>query len=181
MRFSSGFASVLSAFMIISSGTSALALPTAQALYTETYAEGVWRYEYIIYNGAETTAGFDIFDFFLDFESTATINAVTTPVGWTLMGWVADEPSSWVEWFATESDISPGGALGGMAFTSNAQLGSLSFEVLFTNPDGDPLQWAGKTEPMICVPEPGSSLLLALGLVGLLLLSRFIPMCPARR
>lgn len=180
MRVSSGLTSALAAFLIIGSGTSSLALPTAQALYTETYAEGVWRYECTLYNGAETATGFDIFDFFLKFDSAATINAVTTPVGWALLGWT-DEPSSWVEWFATESGISPGAVLGGMAFSSGTQLGSLCFEAMFTNPDGDPLLWTGKTEPMICVPEPSSSILLVFGLVSLVLLSRLVRMCPVRR
>jgi hypothetical protein len=184
MRFSSGFASVLAAFLIISSGTSALALPTAQALYTETYAEGVWRYECTLYNGAETTTGFDIFDFFLRFDSATTLSDVSSPTGWESTGWASmDSETFYVEWFSpiSNTDLQPGDGLGGLSVTSLFQLGSLSFEAMFTNPEGDPLKWTGKTEPLTCVPEPGSALLMVLGLVGLALLSRFVPTCPARR
>jgi len=184
MRFSSGFASVLAAFLIISSGTSAQALPTAQALYTETYAEGVWHYEYTLYNGAETATGFDIFDFWLRFDSAKTLSDVSSPAGWESTGWVSmDSETFFIEWVSLipDTDLQPGDGLGGLSVTSLFQLESLSFEVFFTNPDGDPLLWAGKTEPMICVPEPNSSILFICGLVSLALLSRLVRVCSVRR
>lgn len=184
MRFSSSLAAVLATVLITGSGTSVLALPTAQALYTETYAEGVWRQECTLYNLADPTGGFDIFDFFLVFDSAKTLSAVSSPAGWTSTGWEPmDNETYFVEWFSlsSETDIYPGDCLSGIAVTSVFQLGSLSFEALFTNPDGDPLRWEGKTTPMISVPEPGSVLLLVFGLVGLAFLSRFVPILSGKR
>jgi hypothetical protein len=183
MKFSSSLA-VLATFLIASSGTSVLALPTAQALYTETYAERAWRIEYTLYNLAEPGGGFDIFDFFLVLDSAKTLSAVDCPGGWMSIGWAPmDNETFSIEWFSlsSDTDVYPGDFLSGLAVTSAFQLGSLFFEVLFTNPDGDPLRWEGKTAPMISVPEPESVLLLVLGLVSLALLCRYVPILSGKR
>jgi hypothetical protein len=183
MRFSSSLAAVLAAILITISGTSALALPAAQALYTETYAEGVWRYDYTLFNLADQ-ARFDIFDVFLRFDPARPLAAVSSPAGWESTGWVSmDIATSFIEWFSPspETDLQPGEGLSGLSVASLFQIGSLSFEVLFTNPGGEPLPWEGITAPMICVPEPESMLLLVFGLVSLALLSRFLPGHSGRR
>jgi hypothetical protein len=188
MRFSSMLAAVLAIALIIISGPSALALPTAQALYTETYSEGVWRYEYTLYNEAETTAGFDIFEFFLLVDSANTLKAVNTPAGWEYRGWPAiDEPSldngAYFEWvsLSADTDVSPGEFLGGFSISSAFRLGDLYCEAQFWNLDGDPLSWKGQTAPVSPVPEPSSLLLLSFGLVSLALLSRFVPIPSGKR
>ena len=182
MRFSSMLAAVLAIALIIISGPSAIALPTAQALYTETYSEGVWRYEYTLYNEAETTVGFDIFEFFLLVDSTNTLKAVNTPAGWEYLGWLSiDEPSldngAYFQWvsLSSDTDISPGEFLGGFSISSAFRLGDLSCEAQFWNPGGDPLSWKGQTVLLTSVPEPGSVLLLAVGFVSLAVWRRFVP------
>jgi hypothetical protein len=72
------------------------------------------------------------------------------------------------------TDIAPGESLGGFFFSFDYQAGSLPFDVTFTNPnDPDmPEMYSGTSSRSSDVPEPSTLLLVAVGLVGLVGLSR---------
>ena len=133
--------------------------PSAEVFFSETdLGGGLWRYDYALSNTSDPVidAGFDIFDFFLSFD-TVELSDLSAPADWDFIS----DSSSFIDWFSllpgpppSGADVAPGTSLPGFSFTSNMQISSSYFEVLYT--DG--------AAP---IPEPSALLLVCSGLVGL--------------
>jgi hypothetical protein len=154
-------------FFLLTAGNS-WAITSSEALFAEVdIGGGLWRYHYTLYNTSDpvTDVGYDVYDFFLKIDPTATITDVVSPAGWDQI----NDSSSFIEWFSTlpgepptGSDIVPGASLGGFDFSSDTRLSSLYFESIITNPidPSTPVVSAGNTSS---VPEPSIVLLLTVG------------------
>jgi hypothetical protein len=170
-------AAILAAATWISSSATATAAPIASLEYVETsLGSGQFRYDYTLRNLGDPVleAGFDIYNFSLSFSPEVTSSSSAVPSGWGVFS-----GDGFVEAFSDVPgpspigvDVAPGQSLGLFAFIFNAQIGSVPFEALFTNP-GDldnPRVVPGLTvlasvpDPGTPVPEPGSLVLLSLGL-----------------
>ena len=166
---------LLASFIAFSSSV-AQATPSTQALYWEyDLGGGLWKYDYTLYNTSDPVAdaGYDLFDFFLNFPLVALSN-ILSPPDWDAVS----DSSSFIDWFSLllgepplGADIAPGSSLDDFSFTSNTQLASLSFDVLLTNPidPENPVLYSGNTTP---IPEPATIILLSSGLAGLGYLKR---------
>jgi hypothetical protein len=164
---------ITAVFMGFSAGIIS-ATPSSQALYLETdIGGGLWRYDYTLYDTSDpiADAGFNVYDFFLNFSPSVTLSDITSPTDWDNIS----DASTFVDWFSLlpgeppiGADIAPDTSLSGFNFTSDTRLASQSFEVLFSNPTGgDPILFAGNTAPIAApVPEPATLILLGSGIAG---------------
>lgn len=147
------------------------ATPSAQAFFTEyDLGGGLWSYDYILHNTSDPTedAGYDIYDFFLLFDSDIFINNPAAPDNWEWIFSSGEDP--FIDYYSTMpgipptgSDIAPGASLAGFSFTSNRRI-TPEFEVLFNNPSGDPVPYRGQSWNTAPIPEPSALLLLGSGL-----------------
>jgi hypothetical protein len=157
----------------------AWAAPSSTALYSESnLGGGLWKYEYTLLNTSDPLAntGYDIYDFFLKFDSPVILTNIGSPAAWDLIS----DASSFIDWFSTMpgeppvgADISPSGSLTAFSFEASTRLASLPFDVLFTNPadPANPLSVSGRTTTT-AIPEPATLFLLVNGLIGLGYLKR---------
>lgn len=161
-------------------GGTGWAIPSSQSLYQEyDLGGGLWRYDYTLYNTSDPVenTGYNLYDFFLYFDSTVTLSVILSPADWDFNSNESPPASGnyhdFIDWFSTlpgepptGADIAPGGFLGGFSLTSDTRLASLSYDVFLTNPDPtlDPVLYSGNTAS---VPEPSTVLLIGSGLIGL--------------
>ncbi|MDM7995542.1 MAG: PEP-CTERM sorting domain-containing protein [Acidobacteriota bacterium] len=134
------------------------AAPIADLSYVETdLGGGFWKYEYTLTNLADPTedAGYDLYDLFLIFDKSATVEVVELPLGWEFQkGFGFIDIYSGIPGIAPYGcDIAPGESLSGFVLQFDYMVGELPFEVMFTNPAS--------------VPEPSTSVLVLGGLAGL--------------
>jgi hypothetical protein len=167
---------ILTAATWISSSAAATAAPIAALEYVETaLGSGQYRYDYTLRSLADPAldAGFDIFDFSLSFSTAVTLDSSVVPADWDVIS-----GDGFVETFSlvpgpspTGADVGPEQSLGLFAFTFSAQIGSVPFQALFTNPDDaeNPIVVSGLTAPapVTAVPEPASFVLFGTGLATL--------------
>ena len=169
-----------------------MAIPSAEFLYTESdLGGGWWKYDYTLLNTSDIDedAGYDISDAAIYFKNIGPFQfeGLSIPTDWDGIPWIGTndgtDPDSdgTYEAYAYAlslpppdgADITPGSLLDGFSFKINYQAGDLIFDVLFTNPsDADnPVYYAGTTSSQISpVPEPGTILLVGVGLTLILLL-----------
>lgn len=161
--------------LILSVPAGVLAIPSADLLYNETdLGGGWWQYDYTVYNTSDPVgdAGFDLYDVFISFDSSATYVPLSLPGGWD-----GFDGMGFAEWFSLNpgappvgTDIDPGGFLGGFSFQIDYEAGNLSFDVYLTNPLDpiNPVLYSETTAPATLpapVPEPETIALLGIGLM----------------
>jgi len=159
--------------LIFSSIAHAGVPPTADFLYNEIdKGTGWWQYDYTLFNTSPIGhAGIDLYDLFLYFDPSASLNVLSMPSGW---DWT--DGAGFIDVFSMNpgappigTDIAPNSSLGGFSFEFDYQAGMLPFDATFVNPyDLDnPFVVSGTTAPKSSIPEPSTILLLGSGLVGL--------------
>ena len=142
----------LAVFVLFSS--SVLAIPMAEISYIESdLGNGNFQYEYILANTSDPVldAGYDIFDFTLEFDLLTTLTIDSLPPNW-----FSIDGSGFVVSIADfGEEIPPGDSQSGFIFQFDDQVGDLPFLVSFTNPISpyEPVIVGGTTAP---VPEPAS-------------------------
>ena len=146
-----------------------------RVLYELTALSPSGRYEYT-YSVVNDTLGIPISEFsiFFSYGVFTDLTPVSTPADWdpltvdpaTILGAPVDGFYDALTWTAP---IGPGATLGGFSvefYWSGAGLpGPQAFEVV--DPETFEMLQSGITRPAVSMPEPGSLLLLAIGLVGI--------------
>ncbi|OGW14282.1 MAG: hypothetical protein A2035_06280 [Nitrospirae bacterium GWA2_42_11] len=168
-----------------------MAIPSAEFLYTETdLGGGWWQYDYTLYNTTSLADGsYNIFDVGLYFDDFYDFEGISLPSGWdgTPAPWTDLSNTDFINAYSLNlgvppfgTDIQPDSSLSGFSFKIMHQAGDITFDVLLTLPtdapdcaDTDscnPYQSGGTTRGISPVPEPGTILLVGVGLTLILLL-----------
>ena len=168
-----------------------MAIPSAEFLYTETdLGGGWWQYDYTLYNTTSLADGsYNIFDVGLYFDDFYDFEGISLPSGWdgTPAPWTDLSNTDFINAYSLNlgvppfgTDIQPDSSLSGFSFKIMHQAGDITFDVLLTLPtdapdcaDTDscnPHQFGGTTRGISPVPEPGTILLVGVGLTLILLL-----------
>jgi hypothetical protein len=152
------------------------AIPSADFLYTETnLGGGMWQYDYTLFNISDQVAdaGFDLYDVFFTFNTSAAFAVASVPTGW---DWL--DGAGFADMYSLNpgappagTDIAPGSSLSDFRFLFDYQAGVLPFDVTFANPvDPDnPAVFNGTSVP---IPEPSTLLLIGSGITGVALLRK---------
>jgi len=169
-----------------------MAIPSAEFLYTETdLGGGWWQYDYTLYNTTSLADGsYNIFDVGLYFDDFYDFEGISLPSGWdgTPAPWTDLSNTDFINAYSLNlgvppfgTDIQPDSSLSGFSFKIMHQAGDITFDVLLTLPtdapdcaDTDscnPYQSGGTTRGISPVPEPGTILLVGVGLTLILLLT----------
>jgi hypothetical protein len=156
--------------------TVAMLMPAAAAatpiatltLLSEAQVGLSFEYEVVLTNGAHPVidAGADLYFLAISFPATVQLLDASVPAGWaptfdsTFFSAISDSPGT----PPAGTDIAPGDSLGGFRLLFDQQVGSLGFDVLFTNVDdpGSPIPYVGVSTTV--VPEPSSLLFCASGI-----------------
>ena len=168
-----------------------MAIPSAEFLYTETdLGGGWWQYDYTLYNTTSLADGsYNIYDVGLYFDDFYDFEGISLPSGWdgTPAPWTDLSNTDFINAYSLNlgvppfgTDIQPDSSLSGFSFKIMHQAGDITFDVLLTLPtdapdcaDTDscnPYQSGGTTRGISPVPEPGTLLLVGVGLTLILLL-----------
>lgn len=147
---------------------SARAAPIVNATVLDL-GNGTWEYDYNLVNPAESTE--NVFDFGIYFEGTPVQDSVVSPTGWTAIFGLG-----FIDWFSTiDPDLGPiydlgvSQSLGGFSFVSTVAPGPITFSSLGADAATGEVgvtEYGQTTGPQE-VPEPGSLLLMASGLITL--------------
>ncbi|MFH1563093.1 MAG: hypothetical protein ABIF11_06735 [Nitrospirota bacterium] len=146
---------LISGLIILKAGIG-FCLPIVEIEYNITESSGIWTYSYTLKNtGTEPIWLWDIYP-------TALVSDITKPsADWDIF----TNYTSWIEWYAPFTEISPGCSLAGFSYKSSGSPGWIRYEVESTLGGIVSGYTRGAT------PEPYSFLLLGSGLlVGIRLL-----------
>lgn len=148
---------------------SARAAPIVNATVLDL-GNGTWEYAYSLVNPAASTE--NVFDFGIYFDGTPVQNSVVSPGGWTSISGLG-----FIDWFSLIDpnlgpiyDLGVGQTLGGFSFVSAVAPGTITFSSLGVDAVTGQVgvtQYGQTTGPQ-AVPEPGSLLLMAGGLITLI-------------
>jgi len=145
------------------------ASPSAQAIYSESFSGGLWKYDYILYNTSDPIADaeYNLSDFALYIDGSVMLSTIVSPNDWDFNS----DLSSFISWMSLSlgADIAPGTSLSGFSFESDTQLFSSLFDVYLTDPKdlGNPFLYNSSTLITPPIPEPATLLLIGSGLAGL--------------
>jgi hypothetical protein len=163
------------------------AIPMASLDYLETeLGGGLFQYEYTLGNLGDPVAdaGFDAYDMFLAFAPGVSLVSATTPAGWDIIfgAGFLDAFSLLPGAAPVGTDVGPRQSLAGFTFVFDDRVGSLPFQVVFTNPldPANPVTYDGVSTPLR-VQEPSALLLLGAGLAAAVLERRRRRQAPSRQ
>jgi hypothetical protein len=159
--------------------TAFAAAPAAAGIITyevTPLGDSQWRYDYEVINDDDSDDGVDAiywFALFFDYDLFASLGDPGVPEGWDPLLQQPDRelPDDGVfDLYAPGSPVLPGVTLGGFSLIvtmiGNATPGSQRFDILGEDP-GAPLFTGMTVARTTAVPEPGTALLLGLGLAAL--------------
>jgi hypothetical protein len=132
-------------------------------------ASGTYLYAYTIANAPGSTLS--ALDFVMEISPTADLQAISTPTGW-VTGYTAGDPFFYMISVDPSTDLAPGASMA-LSFESPLAPASGSYTLSGFNADftefgvatGTTLVPAADATPPTAVPEPGSFVAVAIGLV----------------
>lgn len=194
-RFRSYLTIVFLALPLLFLPVKAIAIPSAEFLYTEAdLGGGWWQYDYTLYNTTSPVDGsYNIYDVGLSLNNFYDFQGMSLPSGWdgTPAPWTDLSNTDFIDAYSLNpgeppigTDIPPDSSLSGFSFKIKHQVGNIPFDVLFTNPSDAPdcadtnscnpyyLEGTTRGASVSPVAEPGTLLLVGTGLTIILLIIR---------